>query len=118
MTIGRYQHLSSFSKVKEIYENDEKEFAGYRSVSLIVPAVSGRRYRYHVYRLDLERGDLIMIGNELDIDYARAIARRSRNRDWKPLTDAELAIGRWPRERWERKGRSKWRRFAGPKERA
>lgn len=114
MTIGEHQHLSSFASVREIYENDYKSCAGYRSAALIVPAVSGHKARYHVYRLDFERGDLVMIGCELPLDHSRAIARRSRNRDWQPLSDFEKTVGRWPRARWEDKGRSSWQPYNGP----
>lgn len=104
MTMSKHQHLPSFSKVLEVYENDIEEFGGPRSVALIVPAVSDGRRRYHVYRLDLARGDLLMIGCELPLTMSRAIARRSRVRDWEPLTEEESRIGRRPRwEKW------KWR---------
>lgn len=117
MTIGKHQHLVSFSKVTEIYENDTDGWGDYRSLAMLVPAVSGHRARYHVYRLDFARGDLVMIGNELDLLTARAIARRSRNRDWEALTDAEISVGRWPIERWNRDGRSRGQTYNGPKAR-
>jgi len=114
VTIFQNQHLSSFQKVYEIYENDEKSYAGYRSLALIVPAISGRERRYHVYRLDFDRGDMLMIGCELPLETSRAVARRSRTRDLHPLTDAEVDAARWSMKKWVEVGRARWCPFPGP----
>lgn len=98
------QFLASFASVKEVYESGWTPHGGFRCVALVVPAVSdGRRKRYHVYRLDLDRQTLAMIGNELRLPLARAVARRLKRFDGTPLTPRDLIVGRLPRDVWEKR---------------
>ena len=55
-----------------------------------------------------------MIGCELPLDHSRALARRSRTRDWQPLTEAEWDASRWNRAKWNDCGRASWTPFEGP----
>lgn len=62
--------------------------------------LAGRDRRFTVLRIVYATGITTVIGRELDIRFARAVARRGPERDGKPLTDAEIKAGKKPLKWW------------------
>jgi len=93
-------HNPYFSSVKEVEVQ-----AG--SVAIIVPdPSSGKRNRYHTYRLDLKTSCFYIVGRELDLKHSRAVARRKQACDSLPLCKEEISVGCLSPSKWKaRKGR-------------
>lgn len=101
------KQIPEFSKIKEAYEAKLDPDRGLVEWTLIVPATaSGRPARYHVLRVFAASGRIEMLGDELDITTARAVARRQSERDDEPLTDEDMCEARRPfpspRASWRR----------------
>lgn len=91
----------NFSEIYESYLHDYKEYRGYVTNTLVIhDKNSGSRGRYHVYRLDFWAGTLKLIGNELPLVHARALARRPIHRDGTPILEEEHRIARMPTSKY------------------
>lgn len=83
-----------FSSIKETYGTRRHHLHGITEWALIVPAETGRPPRFHVLRVLAMIGHITLIGNELPLRHARAIARRPSERDGEALTQEEIKEGR------------------------
>lgn len=92
--------FGAFSEL-EHYEHGWFHRGHYTNVALItLDKNAGKRNRYTVLRLQYEAGILKVIGRELDIYTARAIARRGLHRDGQPLSELEIRRGHSPKAKW------------------
>lgn len=92
---------SVFSEL-ERYEHGHCHLDGSTNFTVLTKDhLAGKKHRFTVLRIFYKTGTITVIGREVNLRIARALARRGPERDGKALTDEEIKAGKRSPKWWK-----------------